>query len=180
MRALLAEIGFAGAALARETPDGLQLIDGHLRAELSPDAKIPVLILDVTEKEAAKLLATFDPIGKLAEGDAQALGKLLAEIDTESEALEAMLKELEAEVGVKEPFTPDLAPETSQQPVSPEDVERKQAELDAKFTQGEDLIPAICPQCACEFYVKPQPRSTQTDATPATRPATSDVTPGGE
>jgi ParB-like chromosome segregation protein Spo0J len=67
MRALLAEIGFAGAALARETSEGLQLIDGHLRAELAPDAKIPVLVLDVTEAEAAKLLATFDPVGKMAE-----------------------------------------------------------------------------------------------------------------
>ena len=91
MRALLAEIGFAGAALARETPDGLQLIDGHLRAELSPDAKIPVLILDVTEKEAAKLLATFDPIGTMAETDNDALSKLLAEIDIEEDALQSVL-----------------------------------------------------------------------------------------
>ena len=43
LRGLLAEIGFAGAALARETDHGLMLIDGHLRAELAPDAKVPVL-----------------------------------------------------------------------------------------------------------------------------------------
>ena len=94
MRAVLEEVGFAGAALARETPAGLMLIDGHLRAELEPDAELPVLVLDVDEAEAAKLLATYDPLGKMAEPDPDALGKLLAEIDTESEALRAMLEEL--------------------------------------------------------------------------------------
>jgi hypothetical protein len=50
LRGVLAEIGFAGAALARELPDGtLELIDGHLRVEMVPDSEIPVLVLDVTE-----------------------------------------------------------------------------------------------------------------------------------
>ena len=97
MRGLLAEIGFAGAALARETKAGLMLLDGHLRAALAPDQKIPVLVLDVTEAEAAKLLATFDPVGKMADADPEALAALLADIDTESEALQAMLDGLAAE-----------------------------------------------------------------------------------
>jgi len=100
MRAVLAEVGFAGAALARETPAGLMLIDGHLRAEIAPDAELPVLVLDVDDAEAAKLLATFDPLGKMAEPDPDALGKLLAEIETESEALGKLLSELAAEVTV--------------------------------------------------------------------------------
>ena len=37
MRGVLADIGWADAVLARETPDGLMLIDGHLRAEVAPD-----------------------------------------------------------------------------------------------------------------------------------------------
>ncbi len=41
LRGVLAEIGYADALLARETPDGLQLIDGHLRAELTPDQAVP-------------------------------------------------------------------------------------------------------------------------------------------
>ena len=100
MRAILEEVGFAGAALARETPAGLMLIDGHLRAEIEPDAELPVLVVDVDDAEAAKLLATFDPLGKMAESDPDALGKLLAEIDTESEALGKLLNELAAEVSV--------------------------------------------------------------------------------
>ena len=45
LRGVLAEIGYAGALLARELPDGsLELIDGHLRAETTPEAEVPVLI----------------------------------------------------------------------------------------------------------------------------------------
>jgi len=106
MRAILEEVGFAGAALARETPAGLMLIDGHLRAEIEPDAELPVLVLDVDEAEAAKLLATYDPLGKMAEPDPDALGKLLAEIDTESEALRVMLEGLAAEAGGSTPDSP--------------------------------------------------------------------------
>jgi len=58
LRGLLAEVGYADALLARELPDGkLQLIDGHLRAETTPSAIVPVLILDVSEQEADKLSA---------------------------------------------------------------------------------------------------------------------------
>ena len=35
LRAMLDRDGFVGAVIARETPDGLMLIDGHLRADLT-------------------------------------------------------------------------------------------------------------------------------------------------
>ena len=64
LRALLTEIGYADALIARELPDGqLQLIDGHLRAETTPDEQVPVLVLDVTEEEADKLLADAGSVG---------------------------------------------------------------------------------------------------------------------
>ena len=67
MSGVLAEIGYADALLARELDDGsLELIDGHLRAEITPDDEVPVLVLDVTAAEAAKLLATLDPLAALA------------------------------------------------------------------------------------------------------------------
>ena len=54
LRGILAEIGYADALIAWQLPDGaLQLIDGHLRAETTPDQEVPVLVLDVTEEEAA-------------------------------------------------------------------------------------------------------------------------------
>ncbi len=97
LRGVLAEIGYADALLARQLPDGsLELIDGHLRAEITPDQEVPVLVLDVDEKEAAKLLAVLDPLAGLAETNQDALADLLAEVETESEALQAVLDELAA------------------------------------------------------------------------------------
>jgi ParB-like chromosome segregation protein Spo0J len=95
IRGALAEIGYASALLARELPDGsLQLIDGHLRAETTPDALVPVLVLDLDEDEAAKLLATFDPLAALASTDVTALQELLGQIDCHDPALQAMLADL--------------------------------------------------------------------------------------
>ncbi|MGY8768988.1 MAG: hypothetical protein ACKVH8_11260, partial [Pirellulales bacterium] len=68
LQGILEEVGYANALLARELEEGsLQLIDGHLRAETTPDEQVPVLVLDVTESEAAKLLASLDPSAALAE-----------------------------------------------------------------------------------------------------------------
>ncbi len=81
--------------MARELPDGtLELIDGHLRAETAPDAVVPVLVLDVDEREAAQLLATFDPLSALAGVDTGALESLLAEIDFAEPALRLLAESL--------------------------------------------------------------------------------------
>lgn len=77
VRAVLEEIGYAGALLARQDPEGhLTLLDGHLRAELTPDETVPVLVLDVSEAEGDKLLLTFDPLSTLASLDQAALDTL--------------------------------------------------------------------------------------------------------
>ena len=98
MRGLLNEIGYAGALLARELPDGkLQLIDGHLRLEMTPKATVPVLVLDVTEAEADKILLTFDPISAMAEADKAQLEVLLSSVRTEDKAIAAMLERVAGE-----------------------------------------------------------------------------------
>jgi len=95
LEGMLAEIGYADALLARELPDGsLELIDGHLRAEATPQQHVPVLVLDVSEAEAAKILATHDPLAALADADLQQLEQLLREVETEDPALQAMLADL--------------------------------------------------------------------------------------
>jgi DNA modification methylase len=101
LRGLLSEIGYADALLARETPDGLVLIDGHLRAETTPNAVVPVLVLDVTEAEADKLLLSLDPLAAMAEGDADALRTLLAQVETDSDAVRKMLDGLAKEYGAQ-------------------------------------------------------------------------------
>ena len=91
LRGLLAEIGYADALLARELPDGrLQLIDGHLRAETTPSAMVPVLILDVSEEEANKILLTLDPLASMAESDSERLQALLSNVRTDSRAVEQL------------------------------------------------------------------------------------------
>ncbi len=82
MRGVLAEIGFIDALIAREAKGGMyDLIDGHLRKDLSPDQKVPVLIVELTDDEADAALASHDPIGRLADRDPAVYASLLAEID---------------------------------------------------------------------------------------------------
>jgi hypothetical protein len=95
LRGLLAEIGYAGALLARELDDGsLQLIDGHLRAETTPEAVVPVLVLDVSAAEADKILLTHDPLGGMAETDHAQLASLLTEAEFISPEIEQLIKQL--------------------------------------------------------------------------------------
>src|ERR1700742_5210052 len=78
LRGALAEVGYADALLARELDDGsLELVDGHLRAETTPDAVVPVLVLDETCEEAGKILLTLDPLAGLAGVDEERLAELL-------------------------------------------------------------------------------------------------------
>lgn len=96
LKGILAEVGFADALLVRELNDGsLEIVDGHLRAETTPDDIVPVLILDVSADEAAKILATHDAITTQAIPDFAQLRPLLAECDFNSPAVNAMFAELE-------------------------------------------------------------------------------------
>ena len=65
LRGLLSEVGYADALLASELPDGrLMLIDGHLRKETTPDALVPVLVLDVRpRRKPTNFCLTLDPLG---------------------------------------------------------------------------------------------------------------------
>jgi ParB-like chromosome segregation protein Spo0J len=114
LKGVLAEVGMADACLARELPDGsLMLIDGHLRAETVADAKVPVLILDVTEAEADKILATLDPLAAMAESDAAAFEELLHTVNTSSQALQELIAETAKQAGLYEDlnaFAEDVEP----------------------------------------------------------------------
>jgi hypothetical protein len=95
LQGILAEIGYADALLVRELPNGtLQLIDGHLRAETTPNQQVPVLVLDLDDAEADKLLATLDPLAALADTNQAMLDGLLAQVETENIAVQEFLREL--------------------------------------------------------------------------------------
>lgn len=127
LRAVLAEIGFADALLARQLADGgLELIDGHLRAETVPDRKVPVLVLDVSEDEANRLLAVHDPLAEMAGVDKDAMQRLFGEVETSSAALREMLDITAAGAGVR---------------------------LEHFGADASEAKPKICPECGHAFPV---------------------------
>lgn len=100
--AVLAEIGFAGAELVFETPDGLMLIDGHDRKRSAGDEIVPVLVTDLTQEEADLLLATYDPISAMARADQARLDELIGGIETEDAELQKLLDGLAGDEIVEE------------------------------------------------------------------------------
>ena len=94
IRGIIEDIGFADAVLARETDDGLELIDGHLRQEVMGDQEVPVLIIDVTEEEADKMLLTLDPLAAMATSDDKRLKALLSTVSSDDDAVGALLRTL--------------------------------------------------------------------------------------
>jgi DNA modification methylase len=93
LRDVLAEVGWAGALLYNERTK--RLIDGHARKRIST-ARVPVLVGSWSEEQEKKILATLDPLAAMAEADKGALDALLGQVQTESEAVRALLERLAA------------------------------------------------------------------------------------
>lgn len=111
LKGLLATIGYADVLLAREREDGsLELIDGHLRAETTPETKVPVAVLDVTAEEAKTLLLSIDPLAEMATLDPRALALLLAEVGPSgNEAVDAMYAMLADQAAAADAQAAELA-----------------------------------------------------------------------
>ncbi|MBI2826376.1 MAG: ParB N-terminal domain-containing protein [Planctomycetia bacterium] len=104
LRGVLAEVGYATALVARELADGtLELIDGHLRAETTPDMEVPVLVLDVSAEEAEKLLTVIDPLAALAQTSGERLAALVANVQTQSAAVRNLLDQLAEQSRERQP-----------------------------------------------------------------------------
>ncbi|REJ66224.1 MAG: hypothetical protein DWQ31_15635 [Planctomycetota bacterium] len=98
MKSVLRDIGYADALLARRLADGrLELIDGHLRAEVTPDEEVPVLIVDVNDEEARLLLAVHDTLPQLAGSDDEKLTELLRDVETADEAISKLFETVAGE-----------------------------------------------------------------------------------
>lgn len=148
-REMLDRVGFAGAELVRTLSDGrLMLIDGHMRQEEMGDTPIPVLVTDLSEHEADALLATFDPLGRLAGTDQDAAAALIESLgmagyDAAAELLRvvadndqtaALLESLADGMIGDGDETPDFDPAS----------EDEQGRLDQK-------APVTCPHCGHTF-----------------------------
>lgn len=137
IKGILAEVGYVDAVLARRLPDGrLMLVDGHLRAETTPEQHVPVLVLDVNEAEADKLLLSLDPLSAMADTDTAALKQLLESVDAASQALAGMFVEMGDAAGIYKQQKTDAAAGSREVDVSAMEMEH------------------CCPECGFEFNDK--------------------------
>jgi hypothetical protein len=113
LSAMLEEVGIVGALLAYETPGGLMLIDGHLRAEEVAGTDVPVIVLDVTEAEADLLMLAYDPLSAMANIDGEALRALAEEVAFDSGELEKFTKDFLEGIPL-EKLAPDEFPEVDE------------------------------------------------------------------
>ena len=136
LRGILAEIGYAGALLARRLADGrLELIDGHLRAETSPDQDVPVLMLDLDDAEARMLLAAYDSLTSLATPNVERLRSLLGTVSVATPALGEMFATMRAAIPAAKPREPkEVHVQEAFQVVIDCSGEEQQRELYARLT----------------------------------------------
>lgn len=118
---MLRQIGYADALLARRDGDRLVLVDGHLRQGLDPEQVVPVLVLDLDEREADVLLATLDPLAAMAVPEPEALRDLLGRVEVSSAAVRDLLDSLARGAGL--PVLP-LRRDPDHVPEAPEPVAR--------------------------------------------------------
>lgn len=106
LRAALDDIGMADVIVARRLPDGkLQVLDGHLRVEELGKLQVPVVVVDLTDEEAALFLATHDPLAALAGQDDTLLRELSERIETSQDTLVGLLETM------LKPIAPPAPPE---------------------------------------------------------------------
>lgn len=98
---VLDEVGWVQDVIVQAGTD--MVIDGHLRVAAAlqrGEPTIPVCYVDLTDAEAALVLATLDPLAALAGTDSDKLSELLAVVSTGEAAVQAMLGELAANAGI--------------------------------------------------------------------------------
>lgn len=98
----LERFGFVGVvpAYLNHATGRLTRLDGHCRAEVAPDAEVDVAVTDLSDEEADAFLLVLDQTTAMAEVDTAAFDSLLREVGSIGPALDAMLAELAAAVGM--------------------------------------------------------------------------------
>ncbi len=89
---VLSEVGFVQSVVVNQRSG--HLIDGHLRVGLAQERgeeSIPVVYVDLDEREEMLILATLDPIGAMAGVDSEALDALMHEVSSGDAAIQTLL-----------------------------------------------------------------------------------------
>lgn len=94
LQGVLAEVGWVQDVIVNRR-SGL-VVDGHARINLAIAAKerVPVVYVDLSDKEEALILASLDPLSAMAETNREALADLVGSLDVTDAAVNAMLQEL--------------------------------------------------------------------------------------
>jgi len=121
LSASLSEIGFVGALLVRPKPRSktrFYVLDGHARLEqFAADDPIPCCVIRISDSDARKLLASYDPITGMAGTDRDILDQLLDGIEFQSEELDGMIASVLADAPVGEiTLEPDDVAENELEP----------------------------------------------------------------
>lgn len=165
LKGMLQEVGIAGALLAYSSQrnDGaLTLIDGHLRKDLSLDVPVPVLVLDVTDDEADKLLATIDPIAELATAAQEDLRALLGRIQPVNADVKELLEKIRernlfahGEIEIEQPGVEGFADDPQFKEVLTHAVVIKVGKGKAEEEEFKNELTAFCERHGLEFRIKP-------------------------
>ena len=142
VRAAIAECGWARPLLYNEQT--ARFVDGHLRRSLYRGEIVPILIGSWDEAKEAKLLATLDTTGMLAETDAAAFDQLLRQVETSSTELQELLAAVADSAGLyRDAEMPAVEVEIAVD--GPLDPAAEDAEEDAPEPPG--FAPAPAPDC---------------------------------
>lgn len=124
-----------------------RLIDGHLRKDEIRDQGLPCLVLDVNAREAAELLATFDPIGALAGFDQSKYVALAGEFNSTNSAVQQLVADMAAMERRRKKEAEELAAVGASPP--PSDTDRAAPPDEQPADVERRLI--VCPNCHHEW-----------------------------
>jgi hypothetical protein len=150
MTGTLNELGWIQQVIVNQRTG--HMLDGHLRVELAVarnEPTVPVIYVDLSEAEERLALATFDPIGAMAETDTAGLDTLLDGLDAGDADLQSFIDNR-----LQEPaYVPNLSPSINVPIVDQGDMERAAEELQEQYTSERTLEVLTCPKCLRSFYV---------------------------
>jgi DNA modification methylase len=119
LRAALEGVGTVGPVILNVQTG--RLVDGHLRVELAIEAAqetLPVILVELSLEEERLVLATYDPIGALAEADTAELATLLSQVETADDDLRRLLDGISTAPDVLQVVASEDVPALTSEPVS--------------------------------------------------------------
>lgn len=142
-RALMREVGYIAPVIVNIRTG--HLIDGHMRVEEAIRdgvTELPVIRVQLSEAQERAALATFDPLGAMAEFNREKTHKLLDETSTG----ETPLMQLFSALAVRANIVPGAADADDDRD---EPISRDTSDPPWSHSRSPALL--RCPECGCEF-----------------------------